>query len=147
MTGTADEAYVVRSKFQHELDRSFPQGAVCAILPVRGGRLQAAGRVETTGRLFCSAARRAGGGWEYEILIDTRTRADRPADELRLWIGSLVRHDRVDGLWEAAVSGGDEEQVLRLNAAAPPAAMPKPAWRTAVTRAHEDALFPGGITS
>jgi len=145
MTDTLDETYVARSTFQHDLDLRFPQGAVCAILPVRDGRLQAAGRVETTGRLLCTGARLTDAGWEHEILIDTRIRADRPATELRLWIGPLVRHDRVAGLWQAEVRDGGDERILRLNSAAPPSAMPRPAGRTAVTRAHEDALFPGGI--
>lgn len=145
MTEQLDETYLARSELQHELDRTFPHGAVCAILPVHGGRIQAAGRVETTGRLFCSDARSTASGWEYELLIDTRTRTDRPATELRIWIGPPVPHRSVGGLWEAAIREGDDEQILRLNAAAPAAAMPRPAERAAVTRAHEAELFPAGI--
>ncbi|MCB2223692.1 MAG: hypothetical protein KQH83_05895 [Actinobacteria bacterium] len=139
-----DDAYVARSEFQVLLDRHFPRGAVCALLPVQDGRVQAAGWVEATGRLFCSGTRRSRDEWEYEVLIDTRT-GEVPAEELRVWIGALRPHPTVGGLWEAGVCVDGKERMLRLNAAAPQAAMPGRAGRDAVTRAHEADLFPQGI--
>lgn len=147
METNPDDEYQARCSFQKELDRAFPNGAVCAILPVGEGRALSAGRVESAGRLFCSAAKRAQGqnGWDYEVLIDVRTRDGQPVEEIRLWVGDLRAHPTLRHLWEAPIRATSAEQVLRINAGAPPGAMPTPAMRAAVTTAHEQILFPDGI--
>ncbi|MCJ7726640.1 MAG: hypothetical protein MUP76_09680 [Acidimicrobiia bacterium] len=147
MDATPDHAYRERCSFQHDLDQAFPNGAVCAILPVGKGSTLSAGRVEAAGRVFCSAARpsQRQDEWDHEVLIDIRTRDGQPVEELRLWVGDLRAHPTLRHLWEAPIRTGDGEQVLRLNAGAPPGAMPTPAMRTAVTTAHEHELFPAGL--
>ena len=141
-----DDEYGARCSFQKELDRAFPNGAVCAILPV-GERRASGSRVEAAGRLFCSAARPAQGRdeWDYEVLIDVRTRDGQPVDELRVWVGDLRAHPTLRHLWEAPIRNADADQVLRINAGAPAGAMPTPAMREAVTTAHEHDLFPEGV--
>ena len=149
MAATSNDQYVARCIFQQDLDRAFPQGAMCAVLPTANGHLRTAEWAEGTGRVFCSDARRVDetGGWLYELLIDTRTRLNRPRHELRFWVGALTSLPSMRGLWEAPITDGDGERVLRLNAEPPPAAKPTPAMRSAITRIHEDDLFPEGLGS
>lgn len=149
MSAEQQDEYQARCLFQEELDRVFPHGGLCAILDQRDGRFSGIGAVESTGRLFCSGARRSpgNGDWDYEILMDSRNRADLPEHELRVWVQRLTPHPGSPGLWEALVTGGGDERLLRVNTNAPPADRPTPRMRKAVTEAQERQLFPRGIGS
>lgn len=142
------DVYAERCSFQRSLDAAFPRGAMCATLGTVDGQLRGTDLIGSTGRLFCCDARRSpgAGSWEYEILIDPR-RSNKPTDqEARLWIRGLRRNPAVDGLWEAEIVDDDEPQrLLRLNANPPAHLRPSKRVRTAVTRVHEDALFPHGV--
>ena len=153
---TSIQVYEERCVYQEELDRRFPDGAACAVLRQAGDRLQPAGLLVSTGRLFCSDARyeKRTGRWEHEILIDSRL-SDQPIREpVRLWVENLRPHPTAKGLWEASIrpdpsEGPDpaEDRVLRVNANLPSGKRPTRRMRQAVTRAHEYTLFPGGIAS
>ncbi|MBU1866569.1 MAG: hypothetical protein KKE89_09155 [Actinobacteria bacterium] len=148
MHKTSEIRYATRCAFQNDLDRAFPNGAVCALLPVEGHRVQTrVGRVESTGRLFCSDVRPSpgNGGWDYEILIDARSGRGETAEELRVWVGALTMHSTARGLWEAPVRSDHGEMLLRLTPGAVDGGAAGPALRKAVTIAHEHELFPEGI--
>lgn len=147
MATSADDRYAARCAFQHQLDRAFPRGAVCAVLEVEGGRPRVSGEVTGTGRIFCSDARPSpnGGGWDYEILIDPRGSAGGDEGEQRHWVIGLRAHPTNRGLWEAPIRTDGEERIVRLATDVAPAAMPTPAMRQAATEAHETRLFPQGI--
>ncbi len=149
MVAIPDDQYVARCTFQQDLDEAFPQGAMCAILPIDNDRPRPAEWAEGTGRILCSDAQRmdAADSWRYEILIDTRTRIDRPRHEVRVWISELSRNPRIGSLWEAQIDddGDDGERMLRLNADPPDVMKPTPAMRSAVTRLHQSDLFPEGL--
>lgn len=147
MPSSNDDAYTERCLFQRALDDTFSRGAVCAVLEIINGRLQHTRLLGSTGRLFCSDARRRSsvGPWEYEVLIDSR-RSEKPDGEpVRVWIREIVRNPAVEGLWEARVVG-ESGQVLRLNASQPARARPSKRMRLAVTKVYESELFPTGLT-
>lgn len=148
VTETKDR-YTAQCFFQNDLDQAFPQGAVCAVLPLRDGRVRPGGWLGTTGRVFCSDARPVpqSDQWEYEILIDTRVSPDQDREELRIWVGALASHPFADGLWESPIDTDGDEQMLRLNANATGDDGPTEAMRSAVIEVHERALFPDGLRS
>ncbi len=148
MSTPSEDRYATRCAFQHDLDQAFPHGAVCALLPVEGHRVQTrVGRIESTGRLFCSDARPAEGnaGWDYEILIDVRGADSKAPEEFRIWIGELTEHTAARGLWEAPIRSNQGEMLLRLTAGASDGPLASQALRKAVTIAHEHELFPEGF--
>ena len=145
---TRQQIYRERCSYQIELDERFPVGGICAVLRRKGHRLDPAGLIISTGRLLCSDARREDGNgtWQHQVLIDSRLSDNPIADPVHVWIGPFTPHPEAKGLWEADIFGDPgESKVLRVNAEPPSDIRPTRRMRRAVTRAHEDHLFPGGI--
>ena len=143
-----DPVYEERCAFQAELDKQFPDGGVCAVLRQTDGRLQPAGLLVSTGRLFCSSARNdeRTGRWQHEILIDSRLSDIPVAEPVRVWVETLRPHPTAKGLWEAPIqTDPPESKLLRINTDLPSGMRPTRRMRQAVTRAHEQTLFPDGI--
>jgi hypothetical protein len=151
MIDTTDESiYRERCAFQEELDQYFPTGGMCAVLREVEGRLQPAGVVVSTGRLFCSDARwdDEAGEWRHEVLIDSRLSDIPIAEPVRVWVNSVRPHDSVKGLWEARVaSDAGENLLLRVNTALRGTMRPTRRMRSAVTKAYESTLFPSGLVT
>ena len=132
LAGRAD-----REEFQEFLDETFPIGAVCAVIGLGGGHLDAATQI-ATGRLLCSGveedeARRR---W-YELVIDSRGFTGGEADRLKLWVSPPTRHESNKHLWEADVRTDESDHcTLRLNADPPEPWRPTVRMREAVTKAY-----------
>jgi hypothetical protein len=122
---------------------------MCATLERIDGHLKNPVLLGSTGRLFCGNARRPllDRPWEHEVLVDPR-KSEKPAGKVtRLWITGLTRNPAVEGLWEADIvdDDGPGGRLLRLNANPPTHLRPSRRARSAVTRVHEEILFPHGL--
>lgn len=137
--------YIERCLFQGMLDSAFPRGALCAVLERVDGHLSPIRPPSSTGRVFCSNARRRRltGQWDFEILLDFRKsdKSDGEPAPLRVWVSGINRTRSTDGLWEAELLG-ESGQLIRLNANPPSQLAPSRRMRAAVTDAYEDELFP-----
>lgn len=148
MNMESENHYTTRCAFQHDLDRTFPEGVVCALLPIQNHRVRTlGGRVASIGRIFCSDVRPGlGDGWDYEVLVDLRKATDESdAKIIRLWISELTAHATEQGLWEAKATSEGREMVLRLSPTPADSTGPMGALRDALTEAHESELFPQGL--
>lgn len=125
-------------RYQAFLDTCFPIGALCVEFIEEDGRLFTTGLELVTGRILCTGADRNGtGGWRHRLMIDPRRSVKGSDDVVEVWVSSLLRHNEISDLWEAAVvTEGSKECVLRLLADPEPPWRPTPAMRRAVTRAH-----------
>lgn len=133
----ANAVELSRREFQEFLDENFPIGAMCAVITLGGGHMDAATQI-ATGRLLCSNIEQddSGRSW-YQLTIDsTGSISDEPQVQ-RLWVTALRPHRSSVGLWESDVRTDDATKcVLRLNSAPPKPWRPTREMRDAVTEAY-----------
>jgi len=123
-----------RAEFQEFLDDQFPLGAMCAVITLARGHIEATTQI-ATGRLLCGSVEEDDGGrlW-FEVVIDSRGSASGNHEVVTLWVRAPRQLGSGGDLWEADVKGdAGANCLLRLNADPPDSWRPTPEMRTAVT--------------
>ena len=125
-------------RLQAVLDRVFPHGALCAVIPTDLGRIDEA-KSCVTGRLVCDRSERSKDRVWYRMTIDPRRTVDENTDVIQLWTGEPQRRPEGKDLWEADVRTEDgATSILRLNASPPEQWRPSAAMRQAVTERYAE---------
>lgn len=128
-----------RREFQGFLDRSFPIGAMCAVIGGEYGLEDAS--PSATGRLVCSEVGETQGRRWHEIVIDP-VGAGVAIDvaPIRVRVGMPIRHHSNTDLWEAAIFDENPDCILRMNANPSASFRPTAVMRTAVAERYADLL-------
>ena len=124
-------------EFQEFLDEKFPIGAMCAVITLGGGHLDATTQI-ATGRLLCSGVEQddSGRSW-YQLTIDSSGSISDEPEVQRLWVTAPRQHGDSGVLWESDVRTDEAtECILRLNADPPEQWRPTSEMREAVTQAY-----------
>ena len=126
-----------RREFQEFLDEKFPIGAMCAVITLGGGHLDATTQI-ATGRLLCSGVEQddSGRSW-YQLTIDSSGSISDEPEVQRLWVSALRPHRSGGALWETEVRTDDGHKcTLRLNSSPPEQWRPTLQMREAVTQIY-----------
>jgi hypothetical protein len=126
-----------RREFQEFLDETFPIGAMCAVITLGGGHMDATTQI-ATGRLLCSDVEHDGSGrsW-YQLTIDSSGSINEGTRVQRLWVTTPRQHGGSGALWESDVRTDEATKcILRLNADPPEQWRPTSEMREAVTQAY-----------
>ena len=141
-------AYEEQVTYQHELDRIFPFGGLCAGLYGDGDRLRPTTVEVLTGRLLCAKAQLGTGDvWWHLLLLDPRKTVEAETDPLKVLITRLVPHAEVPDLWEAPILAPSSGRLewLRVHAKPPSPWRPTRGMWSAVTLKHLESVFPNGL--
>ena len=126
-----------RREFQEFLDEKFPTGAMCAVITLGSGHLDATTPI-ATGRLLCSGVDQddSGRSW-YQLTIDSRGSIGDEPEVQKLWVTAPRQHGGSGGLWESEVRTDEAARcILRLNADPPQRWRPTLEMREAVTEIY-----------